>query len=253
MRAVVRFLAAVMVTSGVLLLADAAATLIWQEPLSAFVAAREQTPLEAEFNARAAQVRRRLDGSRRDDVRALIRRLARAERGQLRSGRAVGRIALPSLERRYTVVHGTDRATLRKGPGHYPDTPLPGEGGTVGIAGHRTTYGAPFRTIDDLERGDPVVVTMPYATLIYEVERTRIVAPDALWVKRPVGYDRVILTACHPLYSAAKRIVVFARLSNVRLPVDGAAAVSTDDWSRDSRNSRSRTTRTIETTKTASQ
>jgi sortase A len=82
----------------------------------------------------------------------------------------------------------------------------------VGIAGHRTTYGAPFRRIDRLRRGDAIRVVMPYGTFTYRVERRRIVAPTAVWVTDRVGYDRLILSACHPLYSAAQRIVVFARL-----------------------------------------
>ena len=100
------------------------------------------------------------------------------------------------------------------GPGHYPETPLPGARGTVAIAGHRTTYGAPFRRVDRLERGDPIELRMPYGRFTYRVERTRVVAPTATWVTRRVAYDRLVLTACHPLYSAAGRIVVFARLDS---------------------------------------
>jgi sortase A len=110
------------------------------------------------------------------------------------------------------VVQGTDAGSLRKGPGHYPGTPLPGRGGTVGIAGHRTTYGAPFRNIDDLRPGDRIVVELPYARFEYAVERQRIVPPTATWITRPAGYERLVLSACHPLYSAAQRIVIFARL-----------------------------------------
>ena len=82
----------------------------------------------------------------------------------------------------------------------------------MAIAGHRTTYGAPFRRLDRLGRGDRIELRMPYGTFVYRVEQRRIVAPTALWVTRRAGYDRLILSACHPLYSAAKRIVVFARL-----------------------------------------
>jgi sortase A len=82
----------------------------------------------------------------------------------------------------------------------------------VAIAGHRTTYGAPFRTIDKLDNGDRIRLEMPYGRFNYRVQKTRIVEPTQVSVKRPVGYDRLILSACHPLYSATKRIVVFARL-----------------------------------------
>ncbi len=109
------------------------------------------------------------------------------------------------------MVEGTDPGELRSGPGHYPGTALPGAGTTVAIAGHRTTYGAPFRRLDDLERGDVITVRMPYGRVVYRVERTRIVDPDATWVTRPAGREQLVLTACHPLYSAEQRIVVFAR------------------------------------------
>ena len=71
------------------------------------------------------------------------------------------------------VVQGTDTASLEKGPGHYPETPFPGQGGTVGIAGHRTTYLAPFRHIDSMEVGDPIVLKMPYANFVYRVTEDR--------------------------------------------------------------------------------
>ena len=110
------------------------------------------------------------------------------------------------------MIEGTETADLRKGPGHYPDTALPGQSKTVAIAGHRTTYGAPFRTIDKLKRGDRIDLRMRYGTYVYKVQKTRIVAPTETSVTDNVGYDRLVLTACHPLYSAAQRIVVFARL-----------------------------------------
>jgi sortase A len=82
----------------------------------------------------------------------------------------------------------------------------------VAIAGHRTTYLAPFRNIDDFKPRDRITLEMPYGRFDYEVERTRIVKPNALWVTKRVAYDRLVLSACHPLYSASERIVVFARL-----------------------------------------
>jgi sortase A len=114
-------------------------------------------------------------------------------------------------------VQGTDTGSLRDGPGHYPGTSFPGEGGTIAIAGHRTTYGAPFRTINQLEPGDAIVLDMPYGRFGYVVERKQIVPATALWVTRRVpGAERLVLSACHPLYSASHRIVVFARLRSER-------------------------------------
>lgn len=189
MRVVLRFVAAVMTVSGVLLIGDAGVTLAWQEPLSALMADREQATLERELA---------------DPPRRVV------ERRPLR-GDSIGRIALPKIDRSYFMVQGTDTDSLRKGPGHYPKTPLPGEPGTVGVAGHRTTYGAPFRDIDRLDPGDRIRLEMPYGTFTYRVQRTRIVPPTEVSVTDPVGYQRLILSACHPLYSAAQRIVVFAR------------------------------------------
>jgi sortase A len=188
---VLRFVASVMMVSGLLLLADAGLTLAWQEPVSAFLANRQQAALERKLH---------------DPV--VVRRV---ERRRPLKGDAIGEIVIPRIDKSAFVVQGTDTDSLRKGPGHYADTPLPGRHGTVGIAGHRTTHGAPFRHIDELHRGDRVLLEMPYGTFVYRVERTRIVDPGDTWVKRDVGYDRLILSACHPLYSAAHRIVVFAR------------------------------------------
>jgi len=131
---------------------------------------------------------------------------------RLENGQAVGQLEAPSIGLKVIVVQGTDPDDLRKGPGHYPGTALPGEGSTVAVAGHRTTYGAPFRHVDSLEKGDRITMRMPYGRLTYRVERTRIVDPSAVGVVRDVGHEQLVLTACHPLYSAAQRIVVFARL-----------------------------------------
>jgi sortase A len=86
----------------------------------------------------------------------------------------------------------------------------------VAVAGHRTTYLAPFRHIDALGQGDQILVKMPYARFTYVVQRRKIVLPTALWVLKNVGYDRLVLSACNPLYSAAQRIIVFARLQEVQ-------------------------------------
>jgi sortase A len=190
MRAVLRFLACVLIVSGVLLIGDAAATLLWQEPVSAFVQKRQQSKLEQ----------------------ALADPPPRVLKKKPLRGDAIGRIEIPAIGVQDYVVEGTDTASLRKGPGHYPETPLPGERGTVAIAGHRTTYGAPFRHIDELGHGNVIKLDMPYGRYVYHVQRTKIVDDSDFSVLRKVPYDRLVLSACHPLYSAAQRIIVFARL-----------------------------------------
>jgi sortase A len=189
MRAVLRFAASVMMVSGALLITDAAVTLLWQEPVSAFVADRQQEQLkEALFDPPPRVIRR-----------------------QPLKGDAIAKLEIPAIGVSEYVVEGTDTASLRKGPGHYPETPLPGEPGTTAVAGHRTTYGAPFRNLDELERGERIVLDMPDGRFVYRVERVKIVDDQDLSVLDPVGYKRLMLSACHPLYSAAQRVIVFAK------------------------------------------
>ena len=213
-RSLLRTLSTVLIATGALVAADAVLTLVWQEPLSALYAQRNQGQLagrlEALERAPLRPVERRALATLPDPRRRLAFR-ARALARRTDPGGPLGRLAVPRLGVSTVVVEGTGRQELRTGPGHYPQTPLPGERGTVAVAGHRTTYGAPFRHVDRLRAGDRLRLTMPYGRFTYRVERTRIVAPTALWVTRRVGYDRLALTACHPLYSAAQRIVVFAR------------------------------------------
>ena len=222
-----RFVASVLSVSGVLLLTDAALTLVWQEPVSALLAARSQAILEDQISREFADLWSDRQGQGQSTTR-LDRGTARVTadlfEDRLTTGRGIGWISLPSLGRRYAIVQGTDAKSLRKGPAHYADTPLPGQGGTIAIAGHRTTYLAPFRTIDKLRPGHAIVVTMPYGRFTYRVRSTRIVGPQDVWVKRPVGYEQLMLSACHPLYSAARRIIVFARLASVQQPRRAGAA-----------------------------
>jgi sortase A len=151
-----------------------------------------------------------------------MRALARTLETSSRAGRPLGELRIPHLRNHYVIVAGTKASSLAKGPGHYDGTALPGEPGTVGIAGHRTTYGAPFRHLDALRRGDPITITMPYGTFTYRVEGTRVVKPSDVSSLRTIGRQRLALTACHPLYSAKQRIVVTAAL--VRAMPRGAAA-----------------------------
>jgi sortase A len=237
---IVRFVASVLIVSGALLLLDVAVTLAWQEPISALIANHEQSQLRHQLTRleKLSAGDGRAVASTRDEP-ARFAALAARAKTRVRTGHALGRISLPSLAESIVLVQGTDSASLRKGPGHYPDTPLPGQAGTVAIAGHRTTYLAPFRKLDQLDPGDQVVLEMPYGRFVYTVQETRIVGPRAFWVTKSVGYPRLVLTACHPLYSAAKRIVVFAKL--------------TEEESRDSSRRTSPTSSASDTSSTTSQ
>src|SRR4051812_42307478 len=214
MRRALRGLSSVLIATGVLLVLDAVLTVVWQEPVTAIYGKVHQNELGGDLKKLD---RAPLSPTERVVLNALgsdpqrIAFLARSMRRRLHDGQAIGRLRIPHIHANFVMVEGTDGAALRKGPGHYPDTPLPGMPGTVGVAGHRTTYLAPFNKLDKLRKGDEVRLEMPYAVVVYRVEQTRIVAPSAVWVTRRVGYDRLVMTACHPKYSAAKRIAVFAR------------------------------------------
>jgi sortase A len=214
-RKLLRPLSAVLLVIGALLLADAVTTLLWQEPVSALYSRLQQGKLDDKLATLEGTEPTAVDRRVLSRLGTLDRRLAyqaRALNRRTEDGQPLGRIRIPSIGVSSVVVAGTDTADLRLGPGHYPGTPLPGARGTVGVAGHRTTYGAPFRKLDKLGKGDRIEMRMPYGTFVYRVEQRRIVAPTAMWVTRRTSYDRLILSACHPLYSAAQRIVVFARL-----------------------------------------
>jgi sortase A len=210
LRSTIRFVAAVMVTSGVLLLADAGLTLAWQEPISAVIALREQSALADQLGGDGPRLAP--GGELRERQ---LKRLAREHERETDVGEAWGEIRMPSLGSDYVVVEGTEEEPLRQGPGHYPETEVPGQPGTVAIAGHRTTYLAPFRDINQLERGDEIVIDMSYARFTYRFEKQEIVEPTQTDVIDDVGHDRLVLSACHPLYSAEERIIVFARLEKV--------------------------------------
>ena len=134
-------------------------------------------------------------------------------------GDAVAQIQVPAIGLDKIVVEGVSLDDLKKGPGHYPETPMPGQEGNAAIAGHRTTYGAPFNRLDELEQGDEITVTTAQGEFTYVVSATHIVSPTAVHVLRDKGDDRLTLTACHPKYSARQRIVVVAKLAAAEDPL----------------------------------
>jgi sortase A len=189
----IRLLGSLTIGSGVLLLAWAALTFFWKEPITSYQAQRAQVRLERELETH---------------------RVARPAQApvdyEVRESRAAGRISIPAIDVEAVFVEGTDEDELKKGPGHYPMTHWPGQGKVIAIAGHRTTYGAWFRHIDELDRRDRIILAMPYGRYVFRVADTRIV-DDADWsILRGEG-EFLVLSACHPLYSASQRLVVTAR------------------------------------------
>lgn len=229
-RRALRVLSWVLILAGVLALADAAVTLLWQEPLSALYARIEQDRLSGALRqverAQPTPVERRQLASL-PAQRQRIAFLAGELQHHAAYGSAVGSIHIPSIGADFVVVKGTGVSELQKGPGVFPETRFPGIAGTTAIAGHRTTYLAPFRHIDSLHAGNRILLDMPYAHLTYTVIGHRVVSPsDVGAAVDPVGYSRLVLSACTPLFSAAQRLLVFARLTRT-VPVGAARLGST--------------------------
>src|SRR5205814_4284582 len=124
-------------------------------------------------------------------------------------------------------VEGVGVPDLKKGPGHYPGTPAPGQPGNVGIAGHRTTYGAPFNRIDELGPNDAIYVVTRQGQFRYEVIEKKIVAPKDVSVLDATPDNRLTLTTCTPKYSAAQRLIVVARLAGPSAPAPASAPALT--------------------------
>jgi sortase A len=127
-------------------------------------------------------------------------------------GEGVALIKIPKIGVDAVVVEGVEVEDLKKGPGHYPDTAMPGQLGNMVISGHRTTYGAPFYRLDELQEGDEIVVFGPNGSFSYLVTESKIVAPTEIGVIAPSSDARLTLTTCHPRFSAAKRLIVVAEL-----------------------------------------
>jgi sortase A len=137
-------------------------------------------------------------------------------------GEAFAQIRIAKIDLDATIIEGVRRRDLKKGPGHLSGSPLPGQPGNSVISGHRTTYGAPFGSLDELAPGDRIEVETAIGVHVYEVreapERCRdedgrcIVRPTDLWVIEPREGAWLTLTTCHPKFSARRRLIVFAEL-----------------------------------------
>jgi sortase A len=224
-----RWLAIAMIVAGALALADGVVTLLWQEPISALIGKLRQDELKGEL-AKVdaappnAAIKHELEGIA--DERDRLALLAAALQRETGNGKPIGKITIPKIGVDFVMVNGTDTSDLESGPGLYRETTFPGIAGTTLIAGHRTTYLAPFRHIDALRNGDVIRLSMPYGSFSYTVVGHRVVQPtDVAAATANVGYSRVVLSACTPLFSAEKRLLVFGRLT--RAEPRGAARLLT--------------------------
>jgi sortase A len=132
-------------------------------------------------------------------------------------GEPIGDIRIPVIGLNQVVVEGTNTPDLRKGPGHYTGTPLPGQGGNAAIAGHRTTYGHPFYNLDSVKVGDPIVLTTLQGIFVYDATRSIVVSPSDTDVIKNVFANVLTLTTCNPRFSASTRLIVQGKLVHSQL------------------------------------
>ena len=209
-----RYLGTALIVGGVLMLAWAFSVWRWEDPITGIYAAWEQRQLDAELST---LIRERPPPPAPEAQEppsvgvARVRREARDFRRGASDGDAIGRLRVPRLGLSIVMVEGTDAASLRKGPGRDDRTFMPGEGKLVYVAGHRTTYSAPFARIDSLRPGDRIKLEMPYGTFDYVVARTRIVDDEDLSVLASGKGEEVALQACHPRFFASQRYIVWAK------------------------------------------
>jgi sortase A len=141
---------------------------------------------------------------------------AKRYRHEAKAGQAMGRIVIGRIGLNMVIVNGTDHETLKKGPGRDPRSFMPGQNRLVYIAGHRTTYLAPFSHINDIRKGDYIRLEMPYATFVYRADGHRVVVSTDLSVLRSPNHEQLELQACHPRFFATHRYIVYAKLVSVR-------------------------------------
>jgi sortase A len=218
MRRLLRDISSVLILAGLLLLLDGAITLVWQEPVTAaigLIRSSDTSRVYLSYRTAPLTVGERHTVAAIPSPRARIAYLARADLARVHNGDAIGQIDIPRIGHTFNFVQGTGTDDLEAGPGHYPATALPGMGQTVGIAGHRTTYLAPFRFLNHLRPGDRIIVTMPYGVFTYRTQRQQIVLPTDVSVVDDVGHEQLVLSACDPIYSASHRLIIYARLASV--------------------------------------
>jgi sortase A len=199
---------------GLGVLAWAATVYLWKDPFTTAYTAYEQRQLESNLDREFEKwhptrdpVVKNGQPSPRDD----LSREAKLFRLASEDGDAIARLRVPRLDLSLVVVNGTSTSDLRRGPGRHEKTFMPGEGELVYVAGHRTTYGAPFSDIQKLDTGDEITVELPYGTVEYRVTRYRIVDDNDLSVLDSRGREELVLQACHPRFFASQRYLVYAK------------------------------------------
>jgi sortase A len=217
-----RIFGSLLIAAGVLTLAWVVVVWRWEDPFTAVYTHFQQARLSSTYEQRAAAFQPQVTRGNLASVERQVAGEARAYRRTLKTGEPVGRLRIGRIGLKMVVVQGTDHESLKKGPGHYAGSGLPGEGHLIYVAGHRTTYLAPFAAINDIRVGDYIRFELPYGAFTYRVIRHYIVADNAVGVLRDHGSEILRLQACHPRFFATHRYLVDAKL--VGVAPRGAAA-----------------------------
>jgi len=217
-----RISGALMLGAGVLTLVWALLVWQWQDPFTALYTHWQQHQLAQSLDRELAGYRPVGTGAGGAAAeRRAIALDARRFRREARPGQAIGRIGISRIGLHMVLVDGTDHDSLKKGPGRDARSAMPGQNRLVYIAGHRTTYLAPFSHIDAIRPGDAITLQMPYATFTYRAFTHRVVSASDMSVLRSPHHEQLELQACHPRFFATHRYIVYARLVSVA-PRDGA-------------------------------
>jgi sortase A len=226
MRRLARAAGLILSVAGALTLVWAVVVWRWQDPFTGLYTTWQQHrlagQLDREFEAyagpRPSPFAAQSTGAEAHTLGLAAARLRRtADVGQ-----PIGRLVIPRLSLNMILVNATDEGSLMRGPGRDLRTYMPGQNRLVYIAGHRTTYLAPFSHIEQIQAGDPITLDMPYATFRYRAVRHVIVPADDLAVLRSPRHELLALQACQPRFFATHRYIVYARLRSVKLR-DGAS------------------------------
>jgi sortase A len=206
-----------MATLGVLALVWVVVVWRWQDPFTALYTTWEQHKLAEQLQHEMAApppVKFKHGESPEAEARAIQLAAARF-RHTAGEGQAIGRIIVTRLGLNMVLVNGTDEASLERGPGRDLQTYMPGQSRLIYIAGHRTTFLAPFSNINQVRPGDLIRLEMPYGTFVYRTFRHQIVPADDLAVLKSPQHEVLVLQACNPRFFATQRYLVYAHLVSV--------------------------------------
>jgi sortase A len=217
-RRAVRILGNVLIVAGLLGIAWTIVVWQWQDPFTGLYTRWQQHHLRSQYAKLAHAYRPPYADGSGANLAALVAREAARYRRDTHPGEGIGKIVIGRLGLHMILVDGTDETSLEKGPGRDLRTYMPGQNRLVYVAGHRTTYLAPFAHIEDIRPGDYVTLQVPYATFLYRAFRHEIVPATDLAMLNSPNHELLRLQACHPRFFATHRYIVDARLVHVTLP-----------------------------------